>query len=204
MPEKNGAMQFLQEEAAIQEATAVYIAATFGSAFSIHSADLIGEKWWIRIRCQHPELDEPLVVGSFWVDALTGQITPLTLAEIKDIQERASILIAHRQQGEARDANGFILPSQAKVKATGYVAEHIAFFARAEGQPQWLEGVPPLWRVAIAMWLRGQGNVCDLGFVDVNAISGDILPLSEDELATRQKRARHAAEAVARSAAATS
>jgi hypothetical protein len=203
MPEKNGSVQFLQEATAIREATA-YIAATFGSAFSIHSADLIDEKWWIRIRCQHPELDEPLVVGSFWIDALTGQIAPLTLAEIKDIKERASILIAHRRQELARDAHGFILPSEAKIKVTGYVAEHVAFFATAAGQPQWIERVPPFWRVATALWLRGQGNVCDLGFVDVNVITGDILPLSEDELATRQKRARHAAEAVARSAAATS
>ena len=103
----------------------------------------------------------------------------------------------------ARDEHGYILPTQAKVKVTGYVAEQIAFFATAEGQPQWIAGTPPVWRVATMLRLRGQGNVCDLGFVDVNALTGDVVPLSEKEIILRQKRAHHAAEANTRSAAAT-
>jgi hypothetical protein len=191
------------DEKTVTKAVAQYIAATFGATYGIHSVNPTGATWWVRIHCRHPELDEPVVVGSVRVVALTGQVVPLTAPEINDIQERAAILVAHRRQELARDLRGYILPSQAKLKATGYVAQHIAHFATAEEQPQWVEGAPPIWRVATALWLRGQGRVCELGTVDVNALTGEVLPLSKEEITTRQKRARHAAEAVARSAAAT-
>jgi hypothetical protein len=203
MQGKNGEARLLNEEAATQVAAA-YIAATFGSAFSIHTLHFIGTTWWVRIQCQHPEMNGPVVVGSVQIDALSGQIAPLTMAEISDIRERAMLLAAHHKGELARDHRGYILPSQAKVKVTGYIAEHIAFFATAEDQPEWVESTPPLWRVATALRLRGQGKVCELGTVDVNSLTGDVLPLSDKEISLRQKRARHAAETVTPSAATTS
>jgi hypothetical protein len=203
MVRKDGEARIVDEKA-VTKVAAQYIVATFGATYGIHSVYPTGETWWVRIHCLHPNLDGPVVVGSVRADALTGHVVPLTASEINDIQERATILAAHRQQELARDNRGNILPSQAKLKATGYVAEHIAHFATAQGQPQWVEGSPSVWRVATALWLRGQGSVCDLGSVDVNALTGEVLPLSKEEITTRQKRARHAVEAVARSAAATS
>ncbi len=130
------------------------------------------------------------MVDTFQVDSLSGRVVPLSLAEIKDIQERAMILVAHHRQELARDNRGYILSSHAKVKVTGYVAEQIAFFAPAEDQPQWVKGALPLWCVATTLRLRGQGRVCDLGFVDVNALTGDVTALSEEEIINRQKRPR--------------
>jgi hypothetical protein len=43
-----------------------------------------------------------------------------------------------------------------------------------------------------ALRLRGQGKVCDLGFVDVDALTGEVFALSGNEITLRQKRARHA------------
>lgn len=201
MQGKGGAAQIVSEDSVAQSA-ADYLAATFDVAFGIHTLYQNDAMWLVRIHYSYPEAKEPIVVGTLRVEQ-SGQVVPLTMAEIAEFQERAMILGAHRQQELARDKDGYILPTQAKVEVTGYVGEQIAFFAAAEGQPQWIAGTPPVWRVATALRLRGQGNVCDLGFVDVNALTGDVVPLSEKEITLRQKRAHHAAEANTRSAAAT-
>jgi hypothetical protein len=203
MQGKNGAAQHLSEESVAQVAQA-YITETFGAAFSIHSLQPIDANWWVRIQCQHPASSEPRLVGNLRVDGVRGEVIPLTPSGISDIRQRILLFIARDKHELARDERGYILPLQAKIKATGYVTDYIAFFATAEDQPVLIEGKPPLWRVAFVLRLHGHGKVCDLGFVDVNALTGEVLTLSEKEITTRQNRARHAAEAVTRSAAATS
>jgi hypothetical protein len=142
------------------------------------------------------------MVGHITIDRLSRSITPLTQSEIIDIQQRAMHLDAQRRGEVARDSRGYILPLQAKVKVNGYMSGYVVFFASADGQPQWVDGAPPLWRVTTTFRLRGQ-KVCDLGSVDVNALTGEVIPLSKEEIIARQNRARYAAEAVTSSAATT-
>jgi hypothetical protein len=202
MQGKNGVARVV-DEASVTHAAAQYIDATLGAQFSIYALHATKGVWWVQIQCQPTVTARPVVVGSLNVDAQSGEVMALTPTEVSDIQARIHLLAAHRRQELARDEHGIILPTQAKVKATGYAAEQIAFFAAAEGEPQWVDGTPPRWRVEIALHLRGRGIVCDLGSIDVNALTGEVLPLSAQELLLRQKRAHDAAETTTRSAATT-
>jgi hypothetical protein len=160
--------------------------------------------WRVQIQGTQLEAETPFVVGSLSVDKMNGQVVPLTASQIIDIRERVLLFAAQRRGEMARDHHGYLLPLQAKVKATAYAAEHITFFARAEGQPTWVTGTPPCWRVTITLNLRGSDRACALGFVEVNAVTGEVLPLTPEEITHQQKRAHHTAEAITRSAATAS
>src|SRR4051812_37765124 len=148
-----------------------YIAATFGPTFGLDSLYLSNTTWWARI-CYYPESDEPVTVGRIQIDSQSGQVVPLTLTEIQELRERGVILVAHRHSELGRDSRGYILPLQAKNKVNGYISSHVVFFGSSEGQPEWIDGSPPLWRVTTVLRLREYGKVCELGYVDVNALTG--------------------------------
>jgi hypothetical protein len=174
MQHQNGIVGESNLEVATKVA-AEYIAATLGNSFSVGTIQPMETTWRVQIQGTQPEAETPFVVGSLSVDKMNGQVVPLTASQISDIRERLLLFAAHRRGEMARDNYGYLLPSQAKVKAAAYAADHIAFFARAEGQPTWITGTPPYWRVTITLNLRGLDRACELGFVEVNAVSGEVL-----------------------------
>jgi hypothetical protein len=189
------------DEEVARHSAELYVAATFGPDYEVQSLERMPGCWWVRITCQHPTLNHPLV-ATMRVDLQTGNVIPLDSVEVQDIKERAQVMAARQRRELARSADGYILPYQAKIRVNGYLADYVAFFASAEGRPEWVDDDPPLWRFHSALWLRGHGKVCELGPVDVNALTGEVIPLTIDEISTRQKRARHAAKAVKHSTAA--
>ncbi len=138
--------------------------------------------WFCFIQYAVGDLIRPVIAGRIQIDARTGDLIPLTDEEILQIQERACIL-AERQRGNqlAFGSDGFILPYQAMIKAGVYASDQIAFFAGAAGRPTFAAGDPPVWRVAIALHLRNRGKVADLGSVDVNALTGEVLHFGLDD-----------------------
>jgi hypothetical protein len=189
------------DENAAKHVADLYVAETFGPDYQVQSVERIPGYWWVRLACQHPALGQT-VVGSVKVDVQTGKVVLLTASEVEDIQERADVMAAQRRGDLARGPEGYILPYHAKIKANRYLGDYVAFFASVEGRPVWVDGEPPMWCVATALYLRGHGKVCELGPMYVNALTGEVVPLSNDEISTRQKRARHAAKAVEHSTAA--
>jgi hypothetical protein len=191
---KTGVDQTTAEQVATQ-----YIAKVLGEAYGIYACRRLPDYWWMQLGCQQPAQARPLVVGSLRVNPQTGQVFPLTTNEIQDIHERTQVLAAYRRQEVARDADGLILPYQAKIRVNGYLSKYVAFFAGAEGRPQWIAGNPPLWRVVTVLRLREQGTVCELGVIDVNAQTGEVMSLPTEQLQTMQRRAHHAAKSSERS-----
>lgn len=150
--------------------------------------------WSFFIQCRFPDLDRPIVAGRLHVDAEAGHICGMDEDELLTIQECAQIQ-AQRQRGHrlAYNAEGLILPYHAQIKAGVYVSDEIAFFAGAEGRPVLIDSEPSVWRVATVLRLRNRGIVIPLGPVDVNAVTGEVIPLPSHELQTRRKRVEYAA-----------
>ncbi len=173
-----------------------YVKATFGESFDVVSASFVNKDndRIFEIYRQFLDLDGPIRAGQIKVNVSTGQVIALTADEIWNIQARAETRAEHKRgRNPARDENGLILPYQAKIKVNAYMGGYVAFYATSDGQPVLLSGDPPIWRVETVLRLRQYGKVANLGFLDVNAITAEVVPLSDTEIQNRQKRAEDAA-----------
>ncbi|MBV7338194.1 hypothetical protein KFU94_60210 [Chloroflexi bacterium TSY] len=172
-----------------------YLKAEIGPLFEAAEARFIAEinEWSFSIKRCFPDLDAP--AGHLRVRALSGEVVPLSDKAIWEMRASTLVFAEHRRgNNPARGEDGLILPYQAKIKANAYMGDTVAFFVRAEaGPPTLIPGRPPLWRVKTVLHLRDYGTVADMGTVDVNAVSSQVIPLSESEINTKQEQARHAA-----------
>ena len=181
-------------EADAQRMAGAYVTRAIGESFEVAEAKLKNDEWSFFIKRRGADLEIP--AGYVRVSALTGEIVPLSDDKIWDIQAHTSVFAEHRRgHNPARGDDGLILPYQAKIKVNAYMGDYVAFFASSEeGPPTFIPGQPPFWRVATVLRLREHGKVAALGAVDVNAVSGNVVSLSADEIKTRQKKAQHAAQ----------
>ena len=51
----------------------------------------------------------------------------------------------------------------------------------------------PVWRMATSLQLRGYGKVAVVGSIDVDATTGEVVCLSEDEITAMREKAGHVA-----------
>jgi hypothetical protein len=179
-----------------QRVAGAYVKAMIGESFEVVRPSFFAEEgvWSFFIEQRFSDLDAPVTAGRISVNAQTGTVIPLSDDRIRDTQQCALVRAEH-QRGHrmARGADGLVLPYQAKVKVNSYVSDTVAFFAGAKGHPLFVSGRPPIWRVETALHLPGYGTVSNLGTVDVNAISGKVVPLTDAEIKARQEKAHHAA-----------
>lgn len=150
--------------------------------------------WSFFIECHVPDRARPVLAGRVSVDGQTGQINGADEEALLNMQDRVQIQV-QRQHGHrlAYNADGLILPYQAMIKARVYVSDEIAFFAGAEDRPVLIDGTPPVWRVETALRLWWRKLVLPLGPVDVNAVTGEVIPLSQQELQSRRRQVEYVA-----------
>ena len=77
---------------------------------------------------------------------------------------------------------------EAKRRAQGYLTVEVAMALRP-GEPSLVGGNQPVWRMPVWLHLRGLGQVESLGSLDVDATTGEVVPLSPTEIQTTQDRA---------------
>ncbi|MEI2692592.1 MAG: hypothetical protein V9H69_23860 [Anaerolineae bacterium] len=92
-----------------------------------------------------------------------------------------------RQYQHNRD-EVFISRDEAQRRAQGYLTVEVAMALRP-GEPSLLGGERPIWRMPIWLHLRGLGQVATLGSLDVDATTGDAIPLSPIAIKEIQDRA---------------
>jgi hypothetical protein len=138
--------------------------------------------WRMRVRVCQRELTAG--VGVIDIDARTGKVVPLTLEQIEDMRDRLT-----EHSGEAK---GIVRP-RAQINANGYLSNYVSLFAKAD-RPVFIAGHRPLWRATVFLRLRGHGRVCDLGIIEVDAQTGEVVPLPKKQLQAMRKRAHDAAE----------
>jgi hypothetical protein len=81
-----------------------------------------------------------------------------------------------------------VSPEAARRAANSYLVTYVAMVLRA-GQPGLVIGEPAVWRLPLDMHLRGIGYVATLGALDVDAQTGEVLPLSASQIQAIQERA---------------
>lgn len=141
--------------------------------------------WRMLVRlCHHAPV---ATVGTLDVDAQTGSVIPLTEEQVEDMRDR--------RKEHLGEATGILRPT-AQILANGYLADQVSLFAKAD-RPVWVADTRPLWRATVFLRLRGQGRVCDLGTIDVDAQTGEVGPLTNQQLQTMRKRAHDAVERTA-------
>lgn len=81
-----------------------------------------------------------------------------------------------------------VSPDAARRRANGYLARYVALAMEAS-DPVLVWGQKPVWRMAVYLTLRGWGQVAKLGEIDVNALTREVLPLSNTQITEMQDRA---------------
>lgn len=188
---------------AICLAVADYVKTDIGEAYDVVLRAYYKESnlWSFTVQCQFSDLNVPIVAGYITVDSLTGRIVPLTDDQIWDFRERTRTRAEHKRgNNPARSDDGLILPYQAKVKATVYAGNTVGFYVRAEGKATFISGEPPVWRFMTYLRLLKYGRLAEVGTIDINAITGEAIPLADDVIQARQKAATDAALIAKRSA----
>ena len=82
-----------------------------------------------------------------------------------------------------------VAPEQARRRANGFLSREVALFAEAD-TPVLMLGNRPIWRLNIHLMLRGKGDMGQIGVIDVDAVTGEIIPLSGQQIREIQNHAR--------------
>lgn len=190
----------LIDKATILHTANLYLHEVLGSQYQAIQPVQTKLGWQCLIQFCAAELGKTVIAGQIDVDGKTGYVIPLSSAARREVQERIVVRLAKEKGAVARDDEGYILPYLAKIKVNGYLTDTITMFARAEGYPTWLAGDEPHWRMQIVLHLRGHGTVARLGQIDINAVTGEVVLLSSEQIISMQRRADYVAAHFPRSA----
>jgi hypothetical protein len=152
------------------------------------------EVWQFVIRCEDGPLD------AIEVDTQRGAVIPLPEDKIHVIREKAAIYAARKQGVLPVDAHGYVLGEYARRRAERYLGEQIGMFFNA-ADPMFVPGDAPRWQVTV-VFKRYYRGPFTLGIMDVDAPTGEPIPLSKLQLKRIRERAHALVEFHAQTAAA--
>ena len=81
-----------------------------------------------------------------------------------------------------------VSPDLARRRAKSYLSREVALAFRP-GEPVLVWGSRPVWHMTIHLFLRGYGQVAELGIVEVDAINGEVIPLAPARISAMQGQA---------------
>jgi len=178
-------------QADAQCAASAYVATHIDPSFELvdgarfHSKPLGREIWQFIIRCKHAPLD---VID---VDAQTGAVIPLAPEAIHAVREKAAIAEARKRGVLPVDTHGYVLAEYARRQADSYLGTEVSlFYSATEGT--FMPLARPLWQFLIRVRLPRLGTLGILGTLDVDAQTGEVIPLTNKQI----KRIRERADAL--------
>jgi hypothetical protein len=176
-------------------AARAYVAANIDPAFEVvldshyHQQHREQDLWRFFICCTHGPLT------TLYVDAQTGVVIPLTADEIRVVREKAALLVARQQNRLPLNEQGYVIGEYARRRANGYLTMKVSLFYSAVdgifGPPA---GGPPgaIWQFSIEVRLPRLGALGIMGTIDVDAQTGEVIPLTQKQI----KRIRDRADAL--------
>lgn len=81
-----------------------------------------------------------------------------------------------------------VSPTVARRKANGFLAGYISMMV-VTGQPTLVLTNAPFWQVPAVLTLPGLGEVAAIGTINIDAQSGDLIPLSPPQIKQMQELA---------------
>jgi hypothetical protein len=175
-------------EADAQRAAQAYLTEALGAEYAATRGAYVNGRWDLSIRCTRAGVKQPCVVGRLSIDAQTGTVIPLTSEHLREIRECAEWEAA-RVRGElARDAAGYVSRHQARRLARRWLDRHLAMkYGASDGLL--IPLAPPVWQFSIYFSLQDV-YLEPLGLIDVDAMTGDVKPLSDEQLESLRERVR--------------
>lgn len=156
--------------------------------------------WQFLVLCNIPHVQHLLTIATLQVDGKSGQVIPFTEREQQAASER--ILIAQaRIQNQLPLQNDTIPQLFAHHQANIYLSQTVGFFFTAV-EAVFIPVDGPVWQFLIEFRLPDSGNLGILGTLDVDATSGEVIPLSSQQITKIQRRANAIARYQTQSAAA--
>ncbi|MEZ4663221.1 MAG: hypothetical protein R2911_37220 [Caldilineaceae bacterium] len=110
------------------------------------------------------------------------------MTRFKDMQEAGPVQVAQKQGDFARDTNGFILRYQARIKASIWVSNRTDLKVSAKGG-RFIQLDPPIWRFSVC-YQAANMDMHELDVIDIDALSGCVYPLNDQQLQTIVERVR--------------
>ncbi|MEZ4865080.1 MAG: hypothetical protein R3C14_27440 [Caldilineaceae bacterium] len=162
-----------------------YLANALGTAYRAGRGELRNGGWVFIVTNQRADMTRVPVVGSIVVDALSGQIQKLTYDQIRNMREAGAVQAAQARNELARNVDGYVLRRHAWIKASRWLSDHVGMKIGAE-DGQFLDQESPIWRFSIICYLHSlETNL--FGAIDVDASTGQVIPLTETQIQTIQE-----------------
>lgn len=175
-------------ESEAQRTADTYLATTLGIAYFADAGFYANGRWYFLIRMQHRDGEYTAGLGKLAVDVVTGEVIALTPAQVQEVHEASIVLAAQARAEVARDERGYLLQHQAKLRATEWLAENLTLhFSATDGLFVPLE--QPIWQFSIRFRLPHLGEINPLGVIDVDALTGEVTPLTPKQLQVIEERA---------------
>ncbi len=171
-----------------QRAANAYVTTHIDPAFEVVSGEHDDSKqmgraiWRFVVRCPHGPLN------SIQVDAQTGKVIPLAADQVRIVRERAVIAEANTRSALPVDAQGYVLSEYARRKANGYLSMDISLFCSAS-DGVFIPLAHPIWQFAIRFGLPRFGELGILGTLDMDAQTGEPIPLTTEQIERMRARA---------------
>jgi hypothetical protein len=169
-----------------------YVTAAIDPSFAAVSGMLVDrpslgrEVWQFVIRCEHGPLD------GIEVDAQTGEVVPLSENKIRVVREKAAIYVARKRGVLPVDAHGYIVGEYARRRADSYLSMEVSlFYSATDGVFVPLTRSRPgaVWQFLIQVRLPQLGVLGKLGILDVDARTGEVIPLTPKQIKQIRERA---------------
>jgi hypothetical protein len=132
--------------------------------------------------CHRADMSRTPAVGVVSVAPATGQVHELTAEQIRNLREAGAVQAAQARGELARDEQGYVLRYHARIKASVWISDRVDLKVGASGGA-FLPLDPPVWRFSIDFHLEDR-QLDPLGVIDVNAKTGQVIPLTNKQLQT--------------------
>lgn len=132
-------------------------------------------QWRFILRSTHGPL------GYLRVDAETGVVQALTPDELRIIRERALIAEAESLGELPVETHGYVPAEYARRRANGYLIDQLSLHYSATNGV-FVSLSPPVWRFAVRFRLPRLRSPESMGTLDVDARTGEPLPLAPEQL----------------------
>jgi hypothetical protein len=142
-----------------------YLTDTLGPAFQTTNGFLGNGRWYFLIQHRLPGQSCGATVGKIVVDDRLQAVIPLAQEALEDVQDCAN---------ESCTETTLILRPAARRRIQGYLTNHVSLFAKPD-RPFFVDGVRPVWRANILFQTRGSGRYENIGTIDVDAKSGEVI-----------------------------
>lgn len=174
-------------EQTAQEIAAAFVEAHIGTGFTVvNGAYYDGEPyhrrlWRFFIRCEEGP------IGVIYVEPEAGQVLPWTADETRLVQEKAAFLRARRQGTLPLGEDGYIVREYARRQANSYLSMQLGLQVVAI-DPVLILLDRPIWQCTIELRSPRLETMGTFGMIDVDAYSGAVIPLTDDQIQQLKKR----------------